>query len=246
MPAADLHSGRPMTSLATSLIRGTGALAHGAVLRLLAKTVAVTLVIFAAVGLVAWKVLEGVITRYTANTSYALDYQAMASVIALFGTVLAGWLLFRVIALAVLHFFADEVVIAVERRAYPQAAETARQLPLSEDLRNALAGAGRAVLANLVAAPVALALLFTGVGTALVFWTVNAWLLGRELTDMVWLRHRPTRDSPPPIGGGERFLLGGAIAALFMVPFVNVIAPVLGAAAATHLVHGRLRGSYAA
>jgi uncharacterized protein involved in cysteine biosynthesis len=33
--------------------------------------------------------------------------------------------------------------------------------------------------------------------------------------------------------------LGGAVVALLTVPFVNLVAPVLGAAAATHLVHSR-------
>ena len=135
--------------------------------------------------------------------------------------------------------------VAVERRSYPRAAEEARKLPLSEDVRNALGGAGRAVVANLVALPLALVLVFTGVGPALVFWAVNAWLIGRELVDMVWQRHRPSRDVAAPVPRLEQFLLGGAIVALLAVPLVNFLAPVLGAAAATHLVHGRRRLAHA-
>ena len=85
----------------------------------------------------------------------------------------------------------------------------------------------------------ALLLLATGIGTALLFWAVNAWLLGRELMDMAWLRHRPSRDAAPPLGGLTRLALGGIVAAMLLVPFVNLLAPVLGAAAATHLVHSR-------
>ena len=117
---------------------------------------------------------------------------------------------------------------------------------LAEEARIALGGAGRAILANLIALPFALALLFTAIGPAVVFWAVNAWLLGRELVDMVWLRHRPAPGAPAPVGKAERFLLGGAVAALFMVPFANLLAPVLGAAAATHLVHGRWQARDAA
>jgi uncharacterized protein involved in cysteine biosynthesis len=160
--------------------------------------------------------------------------------------VLSAWLLFRVVALAVLQFFADEVVVAVERRSYPEAAAAARKLGMASEAKNALAGAARAIVANVVAAPIALLLLFTGIGPALVFWAVNAWLLGRELTDMVWLRHRPAPEAAAPVGRGERFLLGGAIAALMVVPFANLVAPLLGAAAATHLVHGRLKARHAA
>ena len=35
--------------------------------------------------------------------------------------------------------------------------------------------------------------------------------------------------------------LGGVVAALLMVPFANFLAPVLGAAAAAHLVHRKPR-----
>jgi uncharacterized protein involved in cysteine biosynthesis len=80
-------------------------------------------------------------------------------------------------------------------------------------------------------------LLFTGVGPALLFWLVNAVLLGRELQDMVWLRHRHGADEPAPVGRAQRFLLGGAVAAMLALPFVNLLAPILGAAAATHLIH---------
>src|SRR5690606_41942855 len=128
---------------------------------------------------------------------------------------------------------------AVERRSYPAAAADARKLGLAEETRIALRGAARALVANLIALPFALALLFTAIGPAVVFWAVNAWLLGRELVDMVWLPHPPAPGAPSPVGRAERFLLGGAVAALFMVPFANLLAPVLGAAAATHLVHGR-------
>ena len=142
-----------------------------------------------------------------------------------------------------LQFFADDVVLAVEARHYPQAAATARKLPFAEDARNALGGLTRAVLVNLLALPFALLLLVTGIGTALLFWAVNAWLLGRELQDMAWLRHRPSlptaTDADPPLPGLTRFALGGIVAGLLPAPFVNLLAPVLGAAAATHLVHSR-------
>jgi uncharacterized protein involved in cysteine biosynthesis len=77
------------------------------------------------------------------------------------------------------------------------------------------------------------------VGTALLFWIANAVLIGRELVGAVWLRHRHALGARPPVSRLERFVLGGAVAALLMVPFVNFLAPIIGAAAATHLVHRR-------
>jgi uncharacterized protein involved in cysteine biosynthesis len=73
-----------------------------------------------------------------------------------------------------------------------------------------------------------------------VFLAVNAVLLGRELTDMAWLRHCGGAERDNPTGPGERALLGAAVAGLMLVPFLGLLAPVIGAAAGTHLVLRRL------
>jgi uncharacterized protein involved in cysteine biosynthesis len=125
----------------------------------------------------------------------------------------------------------------VEARHYPQASASARKIGWHEELRIGLRSAGRAILFNLIALPFALVLVVTGIGAAVVFWAVNAVLIGRELTDMVWLRHRPSPDAPQPVSRLERLALGGIVTALLAVPFANLLAPFIGAAAATHLVH---------
>ena len=104
-------------------------------------------------------------------------------------------------------------------------------------MRVGLRSLGRSLGYNLLALPVALALLVTGIGTVLVFAAVNAVLLGRELTEMAALRHRDDAGDAPLPGFVMRTALGAAVVALLLVPFVNLLAPVLGAAAATHLVH---------
>ena len=151
-------------------------------------------------------------------------------------SLVAAWFLFRIVALAVLQFFADEVVAIVEQCHYPECATTARKLPFREDLSNSLRGAGRALLFNILALPIAIVLFFTAIGPAVVFLVVNAVLLGRELTDMGWFRHRPSPEAITPVSGMDRLLLGGAIAGLMAIPFANLLAPILGAAAGTHLV----------
>ena len=223
-----------MTSVPASLLRALGQLGDPAVLRVLVKSVAVTLLVFVLAGAAGWYALDWLLA------SYQVPFASEAGpLIAFVLTVLGAWLLFRFVALAVLQFFADEIVKAVERKHYPAEAARARQLPFREELANSLRGLARAVLVNLVALPFAIALLVTGVGTAILFWAVNAWLLGRELQDMVWLRHAHATGEKPPLSGGQRFFLGGAIAALMLVPFANLLAPVIGAAGATHLVHRR-------
>ncbi|MDA7787650.1 EI24 domain-containing protein [Sphingomonadaceae bacterium] len=221
-----------MLSIPASITRAFGQLGDPAILKVLVKTIAITLVILAIAGALAW---QGALWAFA---SYDIPYgEQLGGVLGVLAFLIGGWLLFRLIALAVLQFFADEIVQAVEVKHYPDAAEHVRSLPWSEELSNALGGLGRAVLANLAALPFAAFLLFTGIGTALVFWAVNAWLLGRELQDMVWLRHRASADEPPPLGTASRFLLGGAIAGMMFVPFLNLLAPIIGAAAATHMVH---------
>lgn len=221
-----------MISLPAALARAIGQLSDPAILRVLAKSIAVTLAIIALPGLGGWYLFAGFIEQW--QLSYGAQLGALIAVLA---SAIAGWLLFRMVALAVVQFFADEIVAAVEARHYPQAHIAARKLSLRQELGNSARSAARVLLVNLIALPFAIALLITGVGTAILFWMVNGWLLGRELQDMVWLRHVSGPDDQPPIGAGTRFALGGIVAVLLSVPFVNLLAPVIGAATATHLIH---------
>ena len=221
-----------MTSLPTAFALAVRQLGDPAILRVLFKSLAITLALFALLGAALGYGLGALAEAYG-----WYPFEGAAVLLSIIVIALGAWLLFRFVALFVLQFFADEVVAAVEARHYPDAAHTARELPFREELGNGLKSGLRALLVNAIALPLALVLVFTGVGTALLFWAVNAFLLGRELQDMVWLRHRRDEAELAPMRGPKRFLLGGAIAGLLMVPFVNLLAPVIGAASATHLVH---------
>jgi uncharacterized protein involved in cysteine biosynthesis len=230
-----------------------GQLTDPAVLRVLGKSLLITVAIVGLAGAGLWWLAERALSHAGLQEASFAGADAARVLLSLVGVVVAGWLLWRIVALAVLQFFADEVVRAVETRHYPAQAARARQLSWREELRHGLRGAARALGWNLAALPVALVLLVTGLGPALVFLTVNAVLLGRELQDMVWLRHTPGSGAnpaldpavAPPLSGVERLLLGGVVTALLTVPVVNLLAPLLGAAAATHLVHHG-KGNHAA
>lgn len=227
-----------MMSLPSALLLAFGQLSDTAILKVLGKSLAITLAIFAVIGALVWWVVAEEITSF-AGAMGDDDYTGIfATLITVLIVGFGGWLLFRIIALAVIQFFADEVVRAVERKHYPGHANTPG-LPFKTELRHSIRAAARALGVNLLAAPIALLLLFTGIGSALVFWAANAFLLGRELQDMVWLRHQHDDSEVTPINGLNRFALGGVIALLLAVPFANFFAPILGAAAATHLVHNR-------
>jgi len=226
-----------MPSVASSLLLALGQLGDPRVLRVLGKSIAVTLVLFLGFAWGGWQVVDWGLGRAGFDEALFAGAGWLREAAAALLTVIGLWLLWRIVALAVIGFFADEVVLAVEARHYPQAAERARDLPVAEQLSSSLGSVLRALLVNLAALPFALVLLVTGVGAALVFFLVNAVLVGRDLQDMVWLRHRRAKTEPPPLGRAERFLLGSAVTALLAVPLVNFLAPLLGAAAATHLIH---------
>lgn len=204
------------------------------ILSVLGKSVALTLVVFAGLGALGWLGL-GPALAWAGLDAGSGTSDGLRALLAVVLTLLAGWLLFRLIALAVLQLFADEVVAAVEAQHYPAAAAAARKLGLGEEVRNGLRGLIRALLYNLAALPVALLLLPTAIGPAVVFGLVNAVLLGRELSDMVALRHAGLVLP----GALTRAVLGGVVVVLLTVPLINLLAPVLGAAMATHLVHRR-------
>ena len=222
-----------MSAVLAALAKAFGQLADRAVVMVALKSIGITLVLFAGLGAGLYYGLVGLSQRYGVGEGWA----GLAAAVLL---PVAMWLLFRVVALAVLQFFADEVVAAVEAQHYPVLAMQARPLPLRRDLANSVRGLMRALGYNLLALPVATVLLFTAIGPALVFLLVNAVLLGRELTDMAWLRHSGGDLGGNPSPRAERLLLGGAIAGMMLVPILGLIAPVIGAAAGTHLVLRRL------
>ncbi|QIQ87429.1 EI24 domain-containing protein [Erythrobacter sp.] len=230
-----------MQSVLTSLATAFGQLTDPAVIRVAAKSVFVTLLVFAAGGVGLWWGLESAIGVFFASFLPERFNNAAAAVLAVFLWLVGFWLLFRIVALAVLQFFADEIIAAVEARHYPQAAARAKPLPFGRDLANSLRGAGRALALNALTLPLIVLLWITGIGPALVVLLVNAFLLGRELTDMAWLRHE-SECPANPVPKAQRFALGAAVAGLMLVPFANLLAPIVGAAAGTHLAQRALTG----
>jgi len=222
-----------MSAVPAAIVKAFGQLGDRAVVAVLVKSIAITLVVFAGLGVGLYFALA------EAGQRYGVD-EGWAGVAAVLLVPIAMWLLFRVVAMAVLQFFADEVVAAVEARHYPALAARARPLPLAREVALATRGLMRALGYNLLALPVAAVLVFTAIGPAIVFLAVNAVLLGREFTDMAWLRHCNGAERDNPVSRADRVLLGGAVAGMMLVPFLNFVAPVIGAAVGTHLVLRRL------
>lgn len=218
----------------TAALRAFPSLFHGAALRLLFKTLTLTLLIFAALGGGIWAGFHALRLHYGWGGGGLAEATATAlAVVAL------GWLLFRATAMAVMGLFADDIIEAVERQSYPAAAATARPVGWGRSGRYALASLARALGWNLLALPAYLFLLVTGVGTIALFLALNAYLLGRDMADMVEPRH----PALPPIGRGSRWLMGLLSAIAFLVPLVNLLAPIWSAAMAVHMLHGQRKSA---
>jgi len=234
-----------MAGVIKSLILAIAQLADPAIRRVMVKSLLITLVGFVGLGVALAFGLDAAFS-YLGLDQDAFASAALAALIAL----LAFWLLFRIVAVAVIQFFAEEIVVAVERRHYPDALDSrarARGSPggAFHKLAGALRSAGLALSLNLLALPIALVLLFTAIGPAVVFIAVNAILLGRELVEIAEEHRGVNASAEPRPGRWQQFALGLAVAAIMAVPFVNLLAPVVGAAAATHMVHtarGRILG----
>lgn len=205
-------------------------LAHPATLWLAAKVAVITLALFALLGTGLYQLLNRIILprwleRQDSDTALG---------VAILITFLLGWFLFRAVAMAVMGLFSDAVVASVEEDHYPDAAAQARPVSFARGLAIGLRSARRAIGWNLLASPAYILLLPTGIGTPALVLIVNAMLLSRDLETMVAARH-PVGLTP--LTRMERWTLGLASAGMFLIPFVNLLAPVFGAALAVHLHH---------
>lgn len=232
---------RGMSAVLAAIARGFSQLGDRAIIAVAVKSIAITLALFAVAGAGLW---AGLARLFRSEWLTALLPESLAATAAIAVSLVvsftAFWLLFRVVAVAVLQFFADTVVVAVEARHYPALAARAQPQRFTREVTVAIRGLMRTLGYNLLVLPLAAGLAFTAFGPALVFLAVNAVLLGRELTDMTWLRHCKGDVTGNPVPRGERILLGGTVAGLMLVPFVNLVAPLIGAAAGAHLVLRRI------
>jgi CysZ protein len=211
------------------------------IIAVFAKSMLITLVVAGLLGFCAFKAVGWVIDSW-ANSAFKDQYyvalHGLAQALAFLLVIIFS---FRLVAVPVIGFFGDEVVAAVEAKHYPAAATLAKPATFAISLRLGMMSVLRLVLVNLAALPVYLFLLITAVGPFVLFLALNAVLLGRDMGEMVAVRHMDGAGVKQWLAYSrmERALLGLAVTLLFLVPFANLVAPIIGAAAATHLFHRR-------
>ena len=220
----------PMTSALHALLLALRDLPSPRVLRILAASLALTLLILLAAGAAIFFASRSALSRGQWLAGANLDMAGIVILLALAG---ASWLLFRAAAIVVIGLFADGIVADIEIRHYPAAARRAVDVDWQRNAVLAFASLMRLILGNLAALPFYILLLVTGIGTPILALAVNALLLGRDLEAMVLARH----PGQPRFDRTARWSLGLLSAAAFLVPVVNFLAPIIAAAMAVHMLH---------
>jgi CysZ protein len=220
--------------IVTAFLRALPQIALPSVRGVLWRTLALTLLVLAALGAAMWWGLHMAF-------AWMGQWQPDGLIGALLSAVVIGigsWVLFRTVAVAVVGLYADRIVAAVEEASYGERHALARVVPVTEGMRVAVRSVLRAIGWNLAALPLYLLLVVTGIGAPLLFLVVNAYLLGRDMAELVEGRH----PDLPPFRASERWQVGLVSALLFLPPVVNLFAPIWSVAMAAHMFHGRKTG----
>ncbi len=155
-----------------------------------------------------------------------------------------SYVLFPAISTTVMGLLTDKIALAVEEEYYPNRIG-ARKVPLLETFLGSIKLMVLMIIINLIALVPYIVLLATaGTGTFLLFVAVNGFLLGREYFEMVAIRHMDAREVRRfrKRYSGRIFIGGATIAVLFAIPFVNILAPIIGTAMMTHIYHNLASG----
>ncbi|MEO0487796.1 MAG: EI24 domain-containing protein [Pseudomonadota bacterium] len=139
------------------------------------------------------------------------------------------------VASAITSLFLEEVAEAVEQEHYPHVPIPAR-VGFWAGLRDTLGFLGVLILANVFAL---ILYVFLPFAAPVIFIGLNGYLLGREYFTVAAMRHlgREGAHALRARHSGVIWLAGCLMAAPLMVPLLNLVIPILGAATFTHIFH---------
>lgn len=216
--------------LFSAISKTLGQMNDPAIRRVIGKTLGLAIV-----GYVLFVVLVYLLINWLAGFEGWL--QKLAEFGGVASAIVVAWFLFPSVAAAIAGIFADDVIDAVEAKHYPHLGP-GKPVPVLAAVLDGLKLAAIAVVANLLALPFLLVLPIY----VLITWGVNGWLLGREYFEMVAFR-RMDRASAHELHRrhNRTFTIAGVmIAVCLTIPFVNLVAPVLGAAFMVHVAQNVL------
>ena len=223
--------------IAGSVLRAVGQIGDPAFRSVLLRGIGLTVLLLLAVyagflWLVNWFLSDTLALPWIGEVAWVDDVASGASILVLLA---ASVFLMVPVASAFTGLFLDDVADAVEARHYP-GLRPAPRLGLAASIRDALGFFGVIVAANLAALVL---YLLVAPAAPVIFLALNGYLLGREYFHMIAHR-RLGRDGARAMrrrNGGTIWLAGAVMALPLTVPLLNLLVPVLGAAAFTHLFH---------
>jgi len=148
-----------------------------------------------------------------------------------------SYILFPGVVTMVMGLLTDKIADAVEEEYYPNRLG-AREVPYADLVLGAAKLTLIMLAVNLVfVIPYIILFFMGGFPFIILFVAVNGYMLGREYFEMVAVRHmdQHDRNALRRANSGSLFMGGALIAGMFMVPFLNILAPIIGAAVMTHI-----------
>lgn len=233
-PSANVARYDPMVR---SLGRAVGDLGERRVLTIMLRAIAVSVAIFVAVaGLLIWLLARLDPCGLVGLGACPIDTGGSIIGAAIL-TLVAAWFMFPAISIAVMTASGDRIAGTIEKLHYPDAAMRARPIGLTRGLVLGLKSAARLVAFNVLAIPLYVLLAVTGVGPLILFVIVNGIAFGRDVGELAAARHgdRGSHRAWLKQTRGQQHFIGLVVSVLFLVPFANLLAPVIGTAAAIHL-----------
>jgi CysZ protein len=220
-----------------ALGRSVADLGNHRVLTIMLEALAISVLVFLTLGGVLVWVLAGFDACKLASVGACPVGVGWSIFGAIILTLLGAWFLFPAVAITVMTGMVDRISSAVEEAHYPEAVRSARPIGIGRGTLIGLKSAARLVGFNLIAMPFYLLLLVTGVGPFILFVIVNGIAFGHDVAELAASRHgdRQSRRAWLKKTRGQQHLIGLAVSVLFLVPFANLLAPVIGAAAGIHL-----------
>lgn len=228
-----------------ALGRAVAELGNRRVLAIMLQAIAISLFIFVLLAMVLARLLSGSDPCVLVGIGSCPLGFGSGTVGAIALTLIAAWFLFPAVAITVITGFTDRIAGAVEQAHYPDAAKDARPVGLGRGLLMGLKSGGRLILFNLLALPFYLLLLVTGIGPLILFVIVNGIAFGRDVAELAAARHgdRESRRAWLKRTRGQQHFIGLAVSVLFLIPFANLIAPVIGTAAGIHFFNTSFWGN---
>jgi CysZ protein len=195
------------------------------------KSLALTAALLALVWLALTRLLSAYLETHHLSAQYPV-LDGFAFFLAGAGLFVALAYLLPAVSALVAGYFLDEVAEVVERSDFPED-PPGQALPVGQALLYGLRFAGLSLAVNLAA----LVLFFVPVVNVGVFFAANAYLLSREYFELAAGRFRPVSEASRlrEESRGTVLAAGAMLAALVMVPILNLLTPLFGVALMVHV-----------